>query len=156
MGDNWIIPFIETVAAQDDPLATAGDFLFDPYKFAETASDAEFLRVINETKEKADFQVVFTLRQLFVVSPTLVINDDEHILFVVNPLNVRTLQFLLNQRASVQWVEVTLTKPRTREMLMKYQFTNVRIKEVDQFMWYKVFQADYDRLHVMVQNVSEI
>jgi hypothetical protein len=156
MADNWMIPFIETVASQDDPTSVAKDFLFDPLRFAQTAADAEFLETIDRLKGKAKFRVVVTLKRLFTFSAALVMNDDDHLMIVVPPHEDATLQFLLQHRAAAQWLEVSVLKPSTGELLMKLLFTNVRVTESRRFMKYKVFRAEIDRWHTLVQNVSDL
>ena len=83
-------------------------------------------------------------------------NDDDHLVFVVDQHSVATLQFLLQHRASAPWVEVTLLKPKTRELLMKLQFVNVLVTESRRFMRYMVFRAEFDHWHTLVQNISEL
>ena len=156
MADNWITAFIETVASQDDPVGAATDFVSNPFRFAQTAADAEFLETINTFKDKAKFRAVVTLKRLFTFSPTLVMNDDDHLLFVVRPHDASTLQFLLEHRAAAPWVEVTLSKPSTGELMMKLLYANVRVTKSLPFMKYKVFRAEIDRWNTLVQNVSEL
>ena len=156
MADNWITPFIETVASQDDPAGAAADFVFDPFRFAQTAADAEFLETIDGMKGKAKFRVVVTLKRLFTFSAALVMNDDDHLMVVVPHHDAATLQFLLRYRATAPWVEVTALKPSTGELLIKLLYTNVRVTECLPFMRYKVFRAEIDRWATLVQNVSDL
>jgi hypothetical protein len=156
MADNWITPFIETVASQGDPAGAAADFVFDPFRFAQTAADAEFLETIDSMKGKAKFRVVVTLKRLFTFSVALVMNDDDHLMMVVPHHDAATLQFLLQHRATAQWVEVSALKPSTGELLIKLLFSNVRVTECLPFMRYKVFRAEMDRWHTLVQNISEL
>jgi len=156
MGDNWMVPFIKTVASQDDPAAVAKDFLFDPIRFAQTAADVEFLHTIESFKAKAICQVVVTLKRLFALQADLVMNDDDHVVFVVSLDKAATLSFLFNQRAPARWVDVTLLQPSTRAMMLKLQFINVRVIESKRFMRYLVFRAEIDRWHTLVQNVTEL
>ena len=156
MADDWILAFVKTVAGQDDPTAAAKDFLFDPIRFAQTAADAEFLQTIDSVKRKAEFRVVVTLKRLFTFSPTLVMNDDDHVVFVVHRHEQATLQFLLDHRAAAKWVDVSVLEPGSKELMMKLLFTNVRVTESQPFMRYRVFRAEIDRWHTLVQNVSEL
>ncbi len=156
MGDSWTMAFVETVASQDDPSSAAKDILFDPLRFAQTAADAEFLETVHRVRAKARFRVVVTLKRLFAFSPTLVLNDDDHVVFLVDPHEAATLQFLLDNRAAARWVEVSLVEPSTGDLMMKLLFTNVRVTESRPFMRYKVFRAEIDRWHTLVQNISEL
>lgn len=156
MAENWIIPFVETVATQDDPVGAVKDFVSNPFRFAQTAADAEFLETIDDLKDKARFRVVVTLRKLFTFPAVIVMNDDDHLVFVVDPHDDATLQLLFERRASAPWVEVTLLRPGTGELMMKLLFSNVRLIECRRFRKYKVYRAEIDRWHTLVQNISEL
>lgn len=156
MADNWMMAFAETMASQDDPAGAAKDSLFDPIRFAQTAAEAEFLETINKYKELAKFRVVVTLKRLFTFSAVIVTNDDDHVQFVVHPHDDATLQLLMANRAAAKWVEVSLLKPGTGELMMKLLFTNVRVVESERFMRYKVYRAEIDNWHTLVQNITEL
>ena len=156
MADNWMMAFAETMARQDDPASAAADFVFDPIRFAQTAAEAEFLETINTYKDKAKFRVVVTLKRLFIFSAVIVTNSDDHIQFVVHPHDDATLRFLMENRAAAKWVELSLLKPGSGELMMKLLFTNVRVVESERFMGYKVYRAEIDGWHTLVSNIKEL
>lgn len=139
----------------DDPMDSLRAMLTNPGELAQIMFSQLFLKRVHWLEERCDVSVIATLDRILTFRARYAANEDGTVVLAVDRHDTRAADELYEIFEKF-WLEVTLLRKGTRQVLMKIGFKNVWIHEKDLVSRYAVYTGSYDRAHVLMQNVGAL